>query len=69
MLKYCKQQRDLFDNQLIIANVDPVEYIKGMLDEQEDARPKDFLRGGGKDEGQREQSGTSRCECSCEGMI
>ena len=33
VLKYCKQQRDLFDNQLIITNVDPVEYIKGMLDE------------------------------------
>ena len=51
VLKYCKQQRDLFNNQLIIANVDPVEYIKGMLDEQEDARPKNFLRGGGKDKG------------------
>ena len=51
MLKYCKQQRDLFNNQLIIANVDPVKYIKGMLDKQEDTRPKDFLRGGGKDKG------------------
>ena len=39
----CKKQRDMFDDQLIIANVDSIQYIEGVLDEKEDARAEEFL--------------------------
>ena len=33
----------MFDYQLVIANVDSVQYIEGVFDEEEDAGAKDFL--------------------------
>lgn len=43
MFEDCKKQRDMFDDQLIIADVDSIQYIEGVLDEKEDARAEEFL--------------------------
>lgn len=51
MLKYCEKQRDVFDNELLVADVDSVQHVKRMLDEEEDARTKDFLGCRGKHKG------------------
>ena len=49
----------MLNNQLVIADVDSIEHIEGVLYEKEDTRAKDFLRACGKDKRQRKERGAS----------
>jgi hypothetical protein len=50
------KQRDALNDEARFRDLDPVTNVVWVLDEEEDARAKDFLRRGGKDEGHGEQS-------------
>ena len=40
----------MFDDELIVANVNSIQYIEGVLDEEENARAENLLSCGSKDE-------------------